>query len=67
LFRSAIACAQQSHAPVFERRCLLSFQQFLASLGRYDPSVDSRLGELSHLDNLSERVAGAMRPKAARL
>jgi hypothetical protein len=61
LFRDAIKSAQQFNFPLFERRCMVSFQQFLKSQGRRDAAIDSRLGELSHLDNLDQRVAVAMR------
>jgi tetratricopeptide (TPR) repeat protein len=66
LFRSANTSAQQAHAPVFERRCLVSFHQFLKSGGRCDAEVESRLGELSHLNDLSQRVSDAIRAKQAR-
>jgi hypothetical protein len=39
---------------------LVTLAQFLDSSGRHDPTVDSRLGELSHLKGLGERVARAM-------
>jgi len=61
LFRDAIKSAQQFNFPLFERRCMVSFQQFLKSQGRRDAAIDARLGELSHLDNLDQRVAVAMR------
>ena len=61
LFRCAVTCAQELPSPVFERRCLVSFDQFLKSSGRRDDEVVSRLGELSHLNNLGQRVSGAMR------
>jgi len=61
LFRCAIQCAQEFQFPVFERRCLVSFEQFLKSSGRRDVAVETRLGELSHLANLGQRVASAMR------
>jgi hypothetical protein len=61
LFRCAIRSAQESPYPVFERRCLVSFQQFLKSSGRRDEAVEARLGELSYLDNLRQRVASAVR------
>jgi class 3 adenylate cyclase/tetratricopeptide (TPR) repeat protein len=64
LFRRAITCAQEFRFPVFERRTLASFQQFLTSAGRHDDAVDSRLRELSHLDNLGQRVADAIRAHA---
>ncbi len=60
LFRSAISCAKEFRFPTFERRCLVSFQQFLRSSGRRNATIESRLGELSHLDNLGRRVANAM-------
>jgi tetratricopeptide (TPR) repeat protein len=61
MFRGAVACAQTFRFPVFERRCLVSFEEFLKSTGRRDAAVESRLGELSHLSNLSQRVASAIR------
>jgi predicted ATPase/class 3 adenylate cyclase len=61
MFRGAIRCAQEFRFPVFERRCLVSFEQFLKSSGRRDVAIESRLGELSHLNNLGQRVASAMR------
>jgi hypothetical protein len=66
LFRSAIACAQEFRFPLFERRCLVSFDQFLKSAGRRDAGIESRLAELSHLSNLDERVAIAMRARRSR-
>jgi tetratricopeptide (TPR) repeat protein len=59
-FRYAVDRARELRYPVFERRCLVSLQQFLASSGRHDAAVDARLAELSHLDNLARRVAAAM-------
>jgi class 3 adenylate cyclase/tetratricopeptide (TPR) repeat protein len=61
LFREAIGRAQDFGFPLFERRCMASFQQFLKSSERRDPAIDSRLMELSYLENLGERVASAMR------
>jgi predicted ATPase len=61
MFRGAIACAEEFRSPVFERRCLVSFDEFLKSSGRRDVAVESRLAELHHLHNLSQRVATAMR------
>jgi class 3 adenylate cyclase/predicted ATPase len=66
LFRSAIACAQEFRFPLFERRCLVSFDQFLKSAGRRDADIESRLAELSHLSNLDQRVAIAMRARQSR-
>jgi tetratricopeptide (TPR) repeat protein len=60
LFRAAVKNAQDYRYPVLERRCLVTLAQFLDSSGRHDPTVDSRLGELSHLKGLGERVARAM-------
>jgi hypothetical protein len=39
----------------------VSLAQFLRSSDRHDAAVESRLGELSHLDHLDRRVARAMR------
>jgi tetratricopeptide (TPR) repeat protein len=61
LFRGAVKCAQDYRFPILERRCLASLAQFLEGAGRRDASVESRLGELSHLANLDQRVARAMR------
>jgi class 3 adenylate cyclase/tetratricopeptide (TPR) repeat protein len=61
LFRRAIASAQAFKFPLFERRCAVSFQQFLASQNRRDAAIESRLGELSEFDALDHRVARAMR------
>jgi hypothetical protein len=66
LFRSAIACAQEFRFPLFERRCLVSFAQFLKSAGRRDAGIESRLAELSQLSNLDQRVAIAMRARQSR-
>jgi predicted ATPase len=60
LLRRAVRCAQDYRFPVLERRCLLSLSQFLESAGRPDATVESRLGELSHLGDLDQRVARAM-------
>ena len=50
LFRGAIACAQEFRNPVFERRCLVSFEQFLQSTGRRDAGVESRLCPLPSMN-----------------
>ena len=63
LFRRAIACAQEFGNPVFERRCLVSFEQFLKSTGRRDGGIESRLFDLSHLANLGQRVAIAVQAR----
>lgn len=60
LFRDAVHSAQELRFPLFERRCLLSFEQFLKSTGRCDSAVDARLAELSHLSDLGRRVADAV-------
>jgi len=67
LFRCAITSAVDSRAPVLERRCLLSFQRYLKSVGSNDLDVESRLRELSHLNDLPQRVAEAMRAKQNRV
>lgn len=59
-FRVAISRGRELGFPVLERRCLASFQQFLAASGRRDPAVDARLAELSHFGDLASRVAGAL-------
>jgi tetratricopeptide (TPR) repeat protein len=66
LFRRAIASAQEFRFPVFERRCLVSFEQFLRSTERHDATAESRLRELSHLANLGQRVASALQARQSR-
>jgi len=61
LFRGAVKCAQDYRFPILERRCLASLAQFLDGAGRRDASVEARLRELSHLADLDQRVARAMR------
>jgi tetratricopeptide (TPR) repeat protein len=61
LFRGAVKCAQDYRFPILERRCLASLAQFLDGAGRRDASVEARLHELSHLADLDQRVARAMR------
>jgi predicted ATPase/class 3 adenylate cyclase len=60
LFRGAIKSALEYRSPLLERRCLVSLEQFLRSSGRRDAAVESRLGELSHFQDLGRRVARAM-------
>jgi class 3 adenylate cyclase/tetratricopeptide (TPR) repeat protein len=60
LFRDAVRCAQDYRLPLFEKRCLLSLAQFLRSSDRQDAAVESRLAELSYLDDLDRRAARAM-------
>jgi tetratricopeptide (TPR) repeat protein len=60
LLRRAVTCAQDQGFPVFERRCLVSLAEFLESVGRRDAAVEARLGALSHLADLDQRVARAM-------
>jgi predicted ATPase len=67
LFRRAIACAQELRLPLFESRCLVSFEQFLESTGRRDAEVESRLCELSHVSNLGQRVASAVQARQSRM
>jgi class 3 adenylate cyclase/tetratricopeptide (TPR) repeat protein len=67
LFRGAIASAQEFRFPVLERRCLVSFEQFLQSTGRRDVSVESRLRELSHLADLGQRVARTVQARQSRV
>jgi hypothetical protein len=67
LFRRAIVCAQELRLPLFESRCLVSFEQFLESTGRRDAGVESRLCELSHVSNLGQRVANAVQARQSRM
>jgi class 3 adenylate cyclase/tetratricopeptide (TPR) repeat protein len=60
MFRTALRRAQELRFPVFETRCLGSLARFLRAAGRRDEALESRLGELAHLDNLGRRVAIAM-------
>ncbi len=59
-FRSAVECAQKLGFPIFELRGLLSLQAFLGPR-RQDIEIESRIRELSHLQNLDRRVADAVR------
>lgn len=59
-FRNSIECAQRLGFPTFELRGLLSLRDFLGTK-QGDSGVDSRIGELSHLQNLPPRVADAVR------
>jgi hypothetical protein len=67
LFRRAIMSAQELRLPLFESRCLVSFEQFLESTGRRDAGVESQLRELSHLSNLGQRVASAVQARQSRM
>ena len=67
LFRRAIMSAQELRLPLFESRCLVSFQQFLESTGRRDADVESQLRELSHVSNLGQRVARAVQARQSRM
>jgi len=60
MLRDAIACAQRLGFPVLERRCLLSLKQCLGP-ERRDTELEDRLGALSHLNGLADRVTTAMR------
>jgi hypothetical protein len=59
-FRSSVECAQTLGFPIFELRGLLSLQAFLGPR-RQDIEIESRIRELSHLQNLDRRVADAVR------
>lgn len=65
LLREAVASAQRLRFPVFERRCLSSLAEFLQKSGRPDTAVESRVRELSYLDDLGRRVEQAMRTRAS--
>jgi class 3 adenylate cyclase/predicted ATPase len=59
-FRGAVECAQSLGFPVFELQGLLSLKTFLGP-HRQDIDIESRIRELSHLQNLDRRVAEAVR------
>jgi class 3 adenylate cyclase/predicted ATPase len=59
-FRGAVECARSLGFPIFELRGLLSLQAFLGP-DRRDIAVESRIRELSHLQNLDRRVADAVK------
>ena len=59
-FRNSVECAQNLGFPIFELRGLLSLQAFLGPR-RQDIEIESRIRELSHLQNLDRRVADAVR------
>jgi class 3 adenylate cyclase/predicted ATPase len=58
-FRGAVECARTLGFPIFELRALVGLQAFLGARRR-DIEVESRIGELSHLQNLGQRVADAI-------
>jgi hypothetical protein len=59
LLRTAVECACNLSFLVFELRSLQSLKEFLGS-AHQDPSVEARIGELSHLQNLDRRVAATV-------
>lgn len=61
--RQAVVCAQRLGFPVLERRCLTSLKQLLG-LDRRDAEIESRLKQLSHLDDLAKKVARVMNVNA---
>jgi class 3 adenylate cyclase/predicted ATPase len=64
--RHAVKCAQTLGFPVLERRCLLSLRQVLGP-NRHDLELETRLRDLSHLGDLAQRVAKAMKGPATLL
>jgi len=61
-FREAIDCAKKLGFPIFELRGLLSLQSFLGP-SRKNTEIASRIKELSHLQNLDQRVEAAVRAR----
>jgi tetratricopeptide (TPR) repeat protein len=61
-FRKAIDCAKNLGFPIFELRSLLSLQSFLGS-SRKNIEIESRIIELSHLQNLDRRVEAAIKAR----
>lgn len=59
LLRTAVECARNLSFLVFEQRSLQSLKEFLGS-AHQDPSVEARIGQLSHLQNLDRRVAATV-------
>lgn len=64
LFHAAIESARKLQFPLFERRCLVSFHEFLKSSDRHDAEIEERLGALAHLSDLGPRVGVATRAHA---
>ncbi|MGH6725283.1 MAG: ATP-binding protein [Pseudolabrys sp.] len=59
-FRGSVECAQRLGFPIFELRALLGLQNFLAAR-RHDVDIETRIRDLSHLQNLDRRVADAVK------
>ena len=58
--RRAVECAQTLGFPILERRCLLSLRTLLGP-NRPDFELEARLRSLSHLGDLAQKVANAMK------
>jgi predicted ATPase len=64
--RHAVERAQALASPVLERRCLISLRQVLGP-NRHDLELEARLKKLSHLGDLAQKVANAMKAPASLL
>jgi class 3 adenylate cyclase/tetratricopeptide (TPR) repeat protein len=64
--RHAVERAQALSSPVLERRCLISLRQVLGP-NRHDLELEARLKKLSHLGDLAQKVANAMKAPASLL
>jgi tetratricopeptide (TPR) repeat protein len=61
-FRKSIDCAKKLGFPIFELRSLLTLQSS-PGFNRHDIEMDSRIKELSHLQNLDRRVEAAIQAR----
>ena len=65
-FRDSIECAKKMGFPVFELRGLVSLKNFLGPNGQ-DVEVESRIKQLSYLQNLDQRVDAAIKTRGYKL
>jgi len=59
-FRGSVECAQRLGFPIFELRALLGLQKFRGPR-QQDVKIEVRIKELSHLHELEDRVADAVK------
>lgn len=65
-FHDSIECAKKMGFPIFELRGLVSLKKFLGQ-DRQDIEVESRIKQLSYLQNLDRRVDAAIKARGNKL
>jgi hypothetical protein len=65
-FLDSIECAKKMGCPIFELRGLVSLKNFLGT-SRQDIEVESRIKQLSYLQNLDRRVDAAIKARGNKL